>query len=183
MPVTTIVTSINELEQILKLQQENLPANISENEIRTEGFVTLRHDLAILKQMHDLAPSVIIKNDDIVIGYALTMLKECRRLVPDLETMFAQFDEINWKSRALNSYRFYVMGQVCIAKAWRGKELFKQLYLHHKKIYKDQFDLFITEIATRNHRSVRAHEKMGFKTVHTYRDTLDEWIVMAWDWN
>ena len=38
--------------------------------------------------MHDLAPAVIIKDNDQVVAYALTMLRECRQLIPDLEPMF-----------------------------------------------------------------------------------------------
>ncbi|MEI9809865.1 MAG: hypothetical protein WDO16_19485 [Bacteroidota bacterium] len=91
-------------------------------------------------------------------------------------------DDLHWNNKPLNSYRFYVMGQICIAKVYRGQGLFEQLYNYHKEIYQPQFDLFVTEISTRNHRSLRAHEKVGFKTIHTHRDNLDEWRVVAWDW-
>ena len=180
---STLTSTINELEQILQLQQENLSQNIEEAEIKSQGFVTLRHDLATLKQMHDLAPSVIIKDDDKVVAYALTMLKECRQLIPDLEPMFSSFDKLSWKNKPLNDYSFYVMGQVCVAKPYRGRGLFEELFQHHKKIYQSQFDLFITEIATRNQRSMRAHEKVGFKVIHIHRDEIDEWNVVAWDWS
>jgi GNAT superfamily N-acetyltransferase len=131
--------------------------------------------------MHDLAPTVIIKDGDKVVAYALTMLIECRQLMPDLEPMFALLDTLSWKNKPLNDHRFYVMGQICIAKACRGQGLFEQLYEHHKKIFQPRFDLFITEISTRNHRSLRAHEKVGFKPIHTHRDKLDEWRIVAWD--
>jgi len=177
-----LVQSEEELNQVLRLQQENHIENINRNEMQSQGFVTLRHDIDTLRQMHNLAASVIIKENDTVVAYALTMLRECRRLIPDLESMFALFDNLNWQNNPLNSYRFYVMGQVCIAKAFRGKGLFEQLYNHHREIYQSQFDLLVTEISTRNHRSLRAHEKVGFKTIHTHHDNLDEWKVVGWDW-
>jgi hypothetical protein len=180
---STIVHSTEDLKQILRLQKENLPENIGDIEMRSEGFVTIRHDLNTLEQMHRLAPSVIIKNDDRVIAYALTMLKECRQLIPDLEPMFALFDKLNWKNKPLKDYHFYVMGQICIAKAFRGQGLFEQLYQQHKKIYNTRYDLFITEISVRNHRSLRAHKKVGFKQIHTHQDELDKWEVVAWDWS
>ncbi len=178
-----LTNTTHDLQQILHLQNENLIQNLDETEIRSQGFVTLRHDFKILEQMHNLAPSVIIKDDDKVVAYALTMLPECRQLMPDLEPMFAIFDKLLWNNELLNNYRFYVMGQVCIAKEYRGKGLFEKLYQHHKKNYQPQFDLCITEISIRNHRSLRAHEKMGFKNIHTHRDKLDEWVVVGWDWN
>ena len=180
---STLTSSTAELRQILKLQQENLVQHIDETEIKSQGFVTLRHDLKILEQMHRLAPTVIIKDDDTVVAYALTMLQECRQLIPDLEAMFALLDQLSWNDKPLHEYSFYVMGQVCIDKQYRGQGLFDELYRHHKKIYQPRFDLFITEIATRNHRSIRAHERVGFKTIHTHRDELDEWAVVGWDWD
>jgi hypothetical protein len=132
--------------------------------MKSQGFVTLHHDLSALRQMHELAPSVIIRDQNSVVAYALTMLRECRQLTPDLEPMFALLDQLSWNNKSLNDYRFYVMGQVCIAKNYRGQGLFDELFRHHKKMYQSRFELFITEIATRNVRSMRAHERVGFKT-------------------
>ncbi|HKZ64847.1 MAG TPA: GNAT family N-acetyltransferase [Chitinophagaceae bacterium] len=178
----SLTNTIQDLQQILHLQNENLIQNIDETEIRSQGFVTLRHDLATLEQMHRLAPTVIIKDDDKIVAYALTMLQECRQLMPDLEPMFFLFDKLSWNSRPLNDHPFYVMGQICIANEYRSQGLFEKLYQHHKKIYQHQFDLCVTEISTRNHRSLRAHEKTGFKVIHTHCDMLDEWAVVGWDW-
>jgi ribosomal protein S18 acetylase RimI-like enzyme len=177
-----LVTNTGELAQILSLQEQNLPGNISKDEMQSQGFVTLRHDLQTLQQMHALSPSIIIKDGDDVVAYALTMLPECRLLVPDLEPMFDLLDGLTWNSRQLSTVRFYVMGQICVSKAYRGQGMVQMLYQHHKKIYQAQFELFVTEISIRNPRSLRAHEKIGFKTIHTYRDRLDEWAVVAWDW-
>ena len=179
----TLTSTTNDLKEILRLQQENLQQHIDEIEVTSQGFVTLQHDLETLKQMHELAPTVIIKDDDKLVAYALTMLKECRRLIPNLEPMFALLDKLYWKDKPLTDYSFYVMGQVCVAKAYRGKGLFDELYSYHKKIYRSHFDLFITEIATRNIRSIKAHERVGFKTICIHRDKLDEWAVVGWDWS
>ena len=179
----TLTSSTEELQQILQLQQENLIQHIDETEMKSQGFVTLCHDLRTLEQMHSLAPTVIIKDNEKVIAYALTMLQECRQLIPDLAPMFALLDQLSWNNKPLSKYSFYVMGQVCINKQYRGQGLFDELYKYHKKIYQPRFDLFITEIATRNHRSIRAHERVGFKNIYTHRDELDEWAVVGWDWN
>ena len=121
MLLPSLANNSAELQQVLQLQNENLAQNIDdETEIKSQGFVTLRHDLTILEQMHHLAPSVIIKDDDKVVAYALTMLKQCRQLIPDLEPMFALLDKLSWNGKRLNDYSFYVMGQVCIAKQYRG---------------------------------------------------------------
>ena len=179
---STLVSTTEELQQILQLQKENHIRHIGETDMQSQGFVTMRHTLGILQQMHNLAPSVIIKDSNKVVAYALTMLRECRQLMRDLEPLFTLVDVLSWNNKLLTDYRFYVMGQICVAKEYRGRGLFDELYHHHKKIYQQQFDLFLTEISTRNQRSVRAHKRVGFKTICTHRDNLDEWDVVCWDW-
>jgi GNAT superfamily N-acetyltransferase len=178
----TITRNIADLEQILELQQCNLVKKLSAAEWQDQGFVTVEHTKESLEQMHNLAPHVIIKDNNKVIAYALTMLQECRQLIPELVSMFDNMDKLEYKGKLLNQYSFYVMGQICIDKAYRGRGLFDQLYHHHKEVYSPRFDLLVTEIATRNARSMRAHERVGFKTINVYKDQLDEWAVVVWDW-
>jgi hypothetical protein len=56
------------------------------------------------------------------------------------------------------------------------------LYQKHKDIYSSQFDFILTEISTSNHRSLKAHEKIGFKTIYSHIDEMDEWNVVVWNW-
>jgi L-amino acid N-acyltransferase YncA len=74
------------------------------------------------------------------------------------------------------------MGQICIDKTYRGKGVFKMLYDKHREMNKDVYDFIVTEISTGNLRSIKAHQKTGFKTIHTYLDHMDEWNVVLWDW-
>ena len=74
------------------------------------------------------------------------------------------------------------MGQICVAREYRGLGLVKQLYQQHRACYGNQYDFLLTEVATRNQRSLRAHEKLGFHAIHTYHDAMDEWQVIIWDW-
>ena len=179
----TTVSDTRDLEQILELQQCNLIKNIDENEMREQGFVTLTHSLDDLQKMHNLAPSIIAKSEGKVVGYALMMAKEAREICPLLEPMFSKLNSLSYKGKPLGYTNYYVMGQVCIDKDFRGQKIFDRLYEKHRELYSPQFDLLITEVATRNTRSVRAHERVGFKSINIYRDELDEWSVIVWDWN
>src|SRR5688572_22013496 len=179
---STLVNSKSELQQILELQEQNLPKNISVEELRSQGFVTFQHDLETLQQFHELAPSVIVKDDDKVVAYALTVVNEARHIFPPMESMFRLLETLQWKDKPFCDYRYYEMGQVCVAKEYRGKGVFEMLYQQHKGSYSHRFDLLVTEISTKNHRSLRAHEKVGFETVIVEKDELDEWALVAWDW-
>lgn len=179
---TGITITSTDLQQILDLQEVNLINNITDTEMKSEGFVTMHHSMEVLQKMQDLSPSIIVKDKNKIVAYALVMFRECRQLFPPLEPMFAVFDHLKWNDKALNDQFFYVMGQICIAKGYRGQGLFEMLYEGHKKKFSDQFDFILTEISTRNYRSLRAHKRVGFKTIHNYKDELDEWEVVLWDW-
>lgn len=178
----TTVSSTDELQQILDLQQLYLSGQNDSAEEKEQGFVTVKHSFNVLKQMHELSPSVIVKDGDKVIAYALVMTKECQNFIPVLVPMFKSFSKILYNKQPLPSYSYYVMGQVCVHKDYRGMGVFHMLYQHHRELFSKQFDFVLTEIATRNTRSIRAHEKVGFKTIHTFRDTTDEWAIVLWDW-
>lgn len=169
-----------DLQRILDLQRENLAANIDGDDLRAQGFVTATHSLQSLQQMHELGPSIIAKSGDHLAGYALTMLVEARRCVPILDPMFQLLEQLTWRGRPLRQVLHYVMGQVCIAKPHRGQGLFDALYQGHQAHYRDRFELLATEVSARNPRSLRAHERVGFETLHTYRDEVDEWVVIGW---
>jgi ribosomal protein S18 acetylase RimI-like enzyme len=182
MLVTTQVHTPDELEQIYELNQLNLKQNVSPAEREQEGFVSWLYSIDLLEEMHQLAPSVIVKDGDKVVGYALTTLPAARAFHPDLEEMFYNLEAVHYKERSLFNYQFYCMGQICVAKEYRGQGLVNSLYQKHKELYRTQYDFLLTEISTRNPRSQKAHEKVGFRTIHTHRDSMDEWNVVVWDW-
>ena len=178
----TTVTTNDELEQINVLNKKNLKQNISPQEKQHEGFVTWLYSLELLQQINELAASVIVKEDDTVVGYALVTPREAGKFHPDLKTMISNLETLFYHNKLLNSYSYYIMGQVCIYKEYRRKGIFNMLFQHHKKLYSDKYELLVTEISAGNHRSQKAHEKTGFKTIHTYHDAMEEWNVVVWDW-
>ena len=77
----------------------------------------------------------------------------------------------------------YSEWKIHLAKEYRGKGIFEMLYQQHKRSYSEKYDLLVTKISTNNHRSLKAHEKVGFETVTIEKDNLDEWVVVVWDWS
>src|SRR5688572_1737266 len=142
-----LVTSIEELKEIHELNQQNLKYNITEEEKNREGFVSWLYSEELLQQMHLLAPSVIVKDGSKLAGYALTTLKESRSFHPDLETMFHHLESVKYKNKLLVDHNFYCMGQICVAKEYRGKGIVDMLYQKHKDLYQNQFDFILTEIS------------------------------------
>lgn len=159
-----------DLQGILRLQEASRAPT-------QDGFVTVKHSLEILQAMHRLAPSVVAWDEaGEVVAYAITMPREARPLVPILEPMFAMLDPMEIPGS------WYVMGQVAVAPSQRGQGVFDALYHEHRSRYSGRWDQIITEVATRNGRSMRAHQRVGFRTLKLYQDATDHWAVIGWDW-
>jgi len=178
----TTIEGKEDIHAVIALQQANLPANIPAETAASQGFVTVQHDFLLLEKMNQAVPQLVAKDGERVVGYALVMLPSFQEMIPVLKSMFAIFDQVEYRQRKITDYNYYVMGQVCIAEGYRGRGIFDQLYLKHKELFSQDFDFCITEIALRNVRSMKAHQRAGFETIHTYRDETDHWAIVLWDW-
>lgn len=179
------VASEPEVEQILALQAENHRSRVDPQTAREQGFTSVRHDPAVLQAMNRDFPSAIARCGDDLAGYCLMMPQAYRERVPELAPMFQMLERLVWRDEPLlGNPRWFVMGQVCVAAAYRGRGVFDGLYRQLRAAYADRFDFTVTEISQRNARSLRAHRRVGFETVHVYDDPhADEtWEVVIWDW-
>jgi hypothetical protein len=66
-----------EVMQIHTMNQLYLRSNVSKQVQEEEGFVSWLYPVSLLQQMHNMAPGIIVKDDDKVIGYALIVLSYC----------------------------------------------------------------------------------------------------------
>ncbi len=180
---TGIITTENQIIELLALQQTNLKKNISKEEMADQGFVTVEHNFEKLNAMNKEIPQIIALKDNKVVGYALSMTVSLKTKIPELIPMFELLENLNIESQALRNSKYYVMGQICIEKSVRGQGVFQKLYQAHSQQFGPDFDYLITEVSVNNKRSMRAHEKVGFKTIHEYFDpeNNDTWAVVAWD--
>jgi ribosomal protein S18 acetylase RimI-like enzyme len=171
-----------ELMGILKLQKENLPQNISETEKAVQGFVTVNHTFEQLAEMNGIAPHLIAKDGDQVIGYILAMTKASKDLIPVLVPMFNQFDRLDFGGKPVSDYNYLVIGQICVGKNYRGQGIFDRMYAAYGELFSDRFDFAITEIAVSNVRSIKAHQRVGFEIIHEFSDSTQDWAIVALDW-
>jgi RimJ/RimL family protein N-acetyltransferase len=173
----------SDLAGIIELQQANLPVNLSNDEIRQQGFVTVQHSMADLQQMHRYEKNIIAKDGKNIAGYLLAMTEHSKADIQVLVPMFEIFDEIIFKGKPVAEYRYIAVGQVCISKAYRGQGLLDKCYIAYREHFSENYDFAITEIATINQRSINAHKRIGFKEVHCYTDpNQTAWSIVIWDW-
>jgi len=163
-----------ELNEILCLQQQNLPKNLSEKEIKQEGFLTVEHDFELLKKMNDVCSHTIAISENKVVAYALSMHPNFTAEIEVLKPMFEEIDSV-----ISTSADYIIMGQICIAKAFRKKGVFRGLYEHMKHFLSSDFQKIITEVDTKNQRSMDAHKAIGFKELKRYKADGKEWSLVV----
>lgn len=175
-------TSAQDQAGILALQCRNLAWHLTLEQRTRDGFLLVEHAPDVLARMAEAAPQIVAKVGDDVVAYALTMLTTFRDWVPALVPMFDTFEKLTYEGRQLADWRYYVIGQICVAEAYRGQGLVSRLYQHHRETFASDFDLCVTEIAADNLRSMRAHEKIGFRVLHTFTDATTRWNIVVWPW-
>ena len=141
-----IARSEEDLQQILRLQKLNLKTEISSQTKKEQGFLTVNHSIEELTLMHQSTPQIVARKNGEVIAFALAMLPDLGKLISDLNPMFDILSGLSWNSKNLEMYRYYVMGQICVAADFRGQGIFDKLYQKHKEVYNPEYELCVTEI-------------------------------------
>lgn len=177
-----ITRSDLDLLDILALQKANLSSLISPEEASKEGFVTVEHNFELLKKMNSPYPHIVARDGQNIVAYALVMLKEIQTDIPILKPLFEVINQISYDGKVLEDCPFFVMGQVCIDKLYRGRGLFQGMYEEMRNRMKSDFDYIITEISALNQRSLRAHLRVGFEIVHEHTgEDREKWHTVLWD--
>jgi len=165
--------SDKELHQILELQQKNLFTNVSDEARKQEGFVTVIHTFDLLKQMNAACQHIIAKAGGKVIGYALCMHPCFSKEIEILKPMFYEIESVNPKPR-----NYIAMGQICIDIDYRKQGIFRNLYETMSDSLKPEFDAIITEVDSKNIRSLNAHYAIGFKHLKSYKSGEQDWELI-----
>ncbi len=172
-----------DLLQILALQKRNLAVSLNKAETESQGFVTVEHTYSLLQNLHKQEKQVVAKENNQVIGYLLAMTPVSKSTIPVLVPMFDEFDSIDFAGKKVSTFRYLVVGQVCIDKAYRGMGVLDNMYAAYRRFFVPKYDFAITEIAANNTRSLRAHQRVGFAELHRYTGTDNiPWVVVVWDW-
>jgi ribosomal protein S18 acetylase RimI-like enzyme len=176
------VSTISELEGIKQLQQDNLKANLSPGESETEGFVTAEYSMDFLQKMHQAGASIIAKDGELVVGYALVAHPSIRHEHELLDDLFNAIDQTQWQGKLLQESKYVVVGQLCVSKFYRGMGLVNRMYDYYKECLSGEFDYCLTDIVQNNQRSLKAHRKAGFQVVNTLDYGGSMWDIVLWQW-
>jgi L-amino acid N-acyltransferase YncA len=174
-----------DLAGIIALQKANLPAILSAAAQKEQGFVTVAHTIDLLERMNKVTPSVVVRDEnDTVIAYCLAMVHSFGLQIPELVPLFELIDGITWQNKRLGDVDCIYCGQICVGEGYRGQGLFDAMYAFFKTTYEQNYPFMVTEVASRNTRSLRAHERVGFNEIYRYTAPDGEvWSVVLWNWS
>lgn len=179
----TRVSSESEILGIRDLQALNLKQNITAEEAIEQGFLTAAFTIEYLQEMNAASPSIIAKDGDKVVGYALVATKNIRKGHDLIEDLFDAIDHSEYNGKLLKDVNYVVVGQLCVAKEYRGQDLVQNLYGHFRHCLSKEFTYLVTDIAKANARSLKAHKKRGFQVINELMYGGVPWDIVLWDWN
>jgi len=179
----TRVSSVSEIIGIRDLQALNLKQNITAEESIEQGFLTAAFTIEYLQQMNSASPAIIAKDGDKLVGYALVATKEIRKGHDLLEGLFDAIDECEYNGKLLREVNYVVVGQLCVAKEYRGQDLVQKLYGHFRDCLSNEFTYLVTDVAKANARSLKAHKKRGFQVINELMYGGFGWDIVLWNWN
>ena len=132
--------------------------------------------------MNTASPSVIAKDGDKVVGYAMVAVKSIYGGHPLLDSLFDSIDALNYNDTPLKDVNYILVGQLCVGKAYRGTGLVQKMYNYYQQSLSKSYQYLITDVAQENPRSIKAHLKTGFEIIHTIEYGGIGWDIVLWDW-
>lgn len=178
----TRVSEPQELIGIQALQAENLRKHIDAAEAASQGFLMAEYSLEFLQSMHQAAPSIIAKDGNKVVGYALVATQAVRAEHELLADLFNTIDKTLFEGKTLAHASYVVVGQLCVSKNYRGQGLVQALYGHFRECLESEYDFCITDVAQANTRSLKAHKNTGYQVIDTLSYGGIGWDIVLWDW-
>lgn len=168
---------IRDIAAMKALQMAGLRTNISAEEATGEGFLTAIYSIELLTKMHELAPAIIAKVQDTIVGFILVAPPPLREYTEVLGTMFDAIDQ-----HLTNGETYIGVGQLCVGKGYRGKGIATQMYQFFQKEYSPFYECLVCDVHQENVPSLRAHKKVGFERLSTVSFQASPWELLVWRW-
>lgn len=178
--------SASDLEGIKYVQEANLRRNLSETEALLDGFILAEFDIDFLEKITRHYPIIIAKEEGCVVGYALIVSNEIGREYAFFHNKLEKINKVVYKGTPLEKKSYVFCAQLCVAASHRGQGIMGQFYDKIRQVVYEltpEITICVADVAVENKRSLRAHEKYGFKTIDAIKCQETPFNVIVWDWN
>ena len=108
------VRNYNDLLQIKVLNEDNLKINLSQQDQLKYGFLTLEYNIELLLKMNNIEKSIVVKNDNEVVGYAIVTNKRVYGLNKLFDDLIDRVKTLTYGHNNLSNVEYALVGQLCI---------------------------------------------------------------------
>lgn len=143
-------------EAILRLQEANFIANLSEEE-RRSGFLSAQFTLEQTARIAEDLGTALAIVDGRIAGFLCAFRNEFETGSPVIAKMIESYDRFTFEGRPLSSFASYIYGPVCIAREHRGRGFLRGLYEYQRKDLAGRFEIGVAFVALNNPHSLNAH--------------------------
>lgn len=174
----------DDLPEIMRIQSANLIPNLSKAE-QTDGFLSAEFSSEQFVHMDREIPMIVAVVADCgsrLGGYLCGCSLASGANVPILAHMTTLFPTTFYKSKAIDRYRTFIYGPVCVDRPWRGRGILEGLFREYKAPLVGRFDIGILFISLDNPRSLRAHiNKTGMTRLCDFSFNDRDYALLVFD--
>ncbi|MFZ7124737.1 MAG: GNAT family N-acetyltransferase [Desulfobacterales bacterium] len=167
-PVSFRTYRPEDLPEILRIQNANLVANLSEQE-KADGFLLVGFSIQQFEEIHREIPVVVADLGSRLGGYLCGTSIPYSRGIPLLDHMIGLFQTTRFRGRTLDRCCVFLYGPVCIDRAMRGQGILEGLHDALLRRVAGRYDVGVLFISRNNPRSLNAHtRKLGIEPLKEF---------------
>lgn len=163
--------------EVVALQDANLAWNLGEDE-KKGGFLSARFTPEAFGEMNRDGAVVVAVESGRLAGYACCASRAFSARTPILQAMMREFPKLAYLGRPLGAAAC-IYGPVCVARAYRGKGVFRGLVTQLKTEIRGRYEAAVCFIGKSNERSLSAHvDGLGMTILGDFKfEDKSYWIV------
>ena len=173
----------DDFQKIFELQNQNIVAALSKNDLKN-GFLSGSFTLEQLRAVNDNICIMTCFASLDLCGYHIASTPEFNKTSPLLMQMMQQFNKINYKGKKLSEYACFIAGPTCIAKEYRGQNIYPQLIASSFDFLKNTRNparLRISFASELNPRSLNAQQKNGCEIIGEFEFNAHKFMLLCLD--
>ncbi len=168
-----------DLMEIKKLQEQNHFSNLSEEEKKKEGFVSVETDLETLIKINRIG-IIVAEINSKIIGYEFPLEINLANDILLLKPFIKKILKLQYKNKKIEDYNPIIAGQICIDKDYKRLGIASKMHKKFLEMLKNKYDLLVTEISNQNQRSYNcATKNLGLKVIEEYTSNNKKWYILV----
>ena len=174
--------NIDDIKIVAELQKRYHVSTVSEDD-KKDGFVTTEFTYDQFKAIIEKENGLTIACDNgKVVAYAMAASWDFWSAWPMFQFMIKDLPNVSYLGKQLTMENSFQYGPVCIDKAYRGKNVVRNLFETSRREMSKRFPILITFINEANPRSFFAHtKKVGFEVIKKFDYNNNHYYELAYD--